>query len=87
MSDITLATINENDRERANREVARQLQLELAAMEDCEDVLTGWWNKACLDRSNKGTLVFEDWCDCCQARWREAAPQRDEIGYWFSLII
>jgi len=72
MFDITLAVINELDRELASREEARQLQLEQAAMEDCEDVLTGWWNKACLDRSNKGTLVFEDWCDRCQARYRQA---------------
>ena len=79
MFDITLAVINELDRELANRQEATQLQLEQAAMENCEDVLTGWRNKACLDRTNKETLVFEDWCDCCQARWIEASP------HWTSL--
>ena len=80
MFDLTLAVINEIDRELASREEATQLQLEQAALTDCEDVLTGWWtDKACLDRSYKGTLVFEEWCDRCQARWREAAP------HWTSL--
>jgi hypothetical protein len=79
MFDITLAVINELDRELVRRREATQLQLEQAALTDCEDVLTGWWNKACLDRTNKDALVFADWCDCCQARWREASP------HWTSL--
>ena len=79
MFDFTLATINELDQDLASREEARQLQLEQAALTDCEDVLTGWWKVACLDRSNRETLVYEDWCDRCQARWQAASP------HWTSL--
>ena len=79
MFDITTAIINELDQELASRQEAAQLQLEQSAMKDCYDVLFGWRNKACLDRSAEGRLVFESWCDCCKESWIKAAP------HWTSL--
>ena len=74
MYDLTTAVMNELDQELVRRSEARQLELEQAALTDCEDVATGSWEVACLDRSNREVLVYEDWCDCCQARWQDASP-------------
>ena len=70
MYDLTTAVMNELDQELVRRSEARQLELEQAALADCEDVAAGWWDVACLDRTNNKTLYFEDWCDCCQTRWQ-----------------
>ena len=80
MYDLTTAVMNELDQELARRPEARQLELEQAALTDCEDVATGSWEVACLDRSNREVLVYEDWCDCCQARWQDASPHWTELG-------
>lgn len=80
MYDLITAVINELDQELVRRRCeATQLKLEQAALTDCEDVATGWWKVACLDRTNRGVLVYEDWCDCCQARWQDAS------SHWTSL--
>ncbi len=77
MYDLTMAVINELDQELVRRSEATQLELEQASLTDCEDVAAGWWDVACLDRTNREVLVYEDWCDFCQARWRAASSQLD----------
>ena len=77
MYDLTMAVMNELDQELVRRSEARQLELEQTSLTDCEDVAAGWWDVASLDRTNREVLVYEDWCDCCQARWRTASAQMD----------
>lgn len=77
MYDLTMAVMNELDQELVRRSEARQLELEQAAMTDCEDIVAGWCDVACLDRTNREVLVYEDWCDCCQARWQAAIAALD----------
>jgi len=80
MYDLTTAVMNELDQELVRRSETTQLKLEQAALTDCEDVAAGWWKVACLDRTNREVLVYKDWCDCCQARWQDAAPHWTELG-------
>ena len=77
MYDLTTAIINELDQELVRRSEATQLELEQTSLTDGEDVAAGWWDVACLDRTNREVLVYEDWCDFCQARWQAASAQMD----------
>jgi len=83
MYDLTTAVMNELDQELARRPEARQLELEQAALTDCEDVVYGraWSGEvpptSCLDRLNRHMFSYEDWCDCCQARWQAAIAALD----------
>ncbi len=85
MYDLTMAVINELDQELVRRSEATQLELEQASLTDCEDVAAGWWDVACLDRTNREVLVYEDWCDFCQARWRAASSQMD-VRVWYARL-